>query len=169
MFIGFIIGALGGLATFKFFKHRAQFVGVGGHGCHRGGGRHGMGRRGGFGPRGIWRAIRYLDLSPGQRRSIHDLYEELHESLWQARHAARAEVTPLVEALSGDTFDRARVEEVAGRQTASFEKVKKHMVDAAERLHAILIPEQRTRLREILAQWTGASSGGSEAGPYRTV
>ena len=163
MFIGFIIGALGGLAAYRFHRRHGGC----GHGHDGRWGGRGHWRGGGFGPGRWWHLLRSLDLSPGQRGAVRDLFGEVRESMHEVRWGARREVEPLVEALGQEQFDRARVEEIAARQTAAFERVKKQMVDAAERLHDILIPEQRAHLREILGQWSPAPASGQ--GPYRTA
>ena len=165
MFIGILIGAVLGIGTLRFARRYRGGWRHGGdcHGRHgRGGWGGGFGGRGGFGPRRLWHLVRHLDLSPSQRSAVEELFYELRDTMRDVRHGVRSEVEPLIEALGAESFDRSRVEEAAGRQTASFERAKKQLVDAIERLHAILIPEQREQLREFLrhfqGQWSGAET-----------
>jgi LTXXQ motif family protein len=56
------------------------------------------------------------------------------------------------EALGDDAFDRARVEAAADQQLANLTTLRKAVIDGLARVHAILTPEQRSRVREMFAQ-----------------
>jgi Spy/CpxP family protein refolding chaperone len=71
----------------------------------------------------------------------------------------------VVGAITGEQFDRAAVDAAADRQGQALGKMREQLVHALERAHAILIPEQREKLRRLLGLDGGQTPDG---GPYRT-
>ena len=104
--------------------------------------------------------MRALELDRDQREELRDLFWELRRS---ARGMRRGdEWMRLVEALAQPAFDRGKVEAVAQEKAAAFDRLRAQAVQAVERTHAILRPEQRAKL----ADWfhVGFAPAG---GPYR--
>jgi Spy/CpxP family protein refolding chaperone len=157
MIPGLLIGALGGYAAARLATRRFR----GGAGCH---GRHHRGY--GFGPRALWGALRRLDLTRAQRREIEEVVHRVRRSLGDLRFGARGSVEELVGTLAADDFDRARAEQAAARPGEMAAQVKSEIVDGLARIHAVLTPEQRARLRELLGEAPPTEERPSE-GPYR--
>jgi Spy/CpxP family protein refolding chaperone len=105
--------------------------------------------------------VRALDLDREQRHELRSLAWRVRESL-RALRPGRDELRPIVEALAGDTFDRARVEAAAEAQGDTLGRAKAEIVDGLAELHELLRPEQRARL----ATWFGAAPAPA-GGPYR--
>jgi Spy/CpxP family protein refolding chaperone len=176
-----VFGLLGGfIAARLFFRfryggfHRYAYARCGTGGCSPGGGRGGPSggwRRsggwtgGGFGPRRIYRLFQELDLSQGQREAFDEIFAELKESLGGLRDEGRGGMDAVVAALTREEFDRAAVDAAAERQGHALGKLREQLVHALERAHAILIPEQREKLRQLLRL---AGDPTPDGGPYRT-
>jgi Spy/CpxP family protein refolding chaperone len=137
---GLVLGVLGGLAIGAIVQRRRA--------CrhhHR---------------RGPWGLMRALELDRDQREELRDLFWELRRSAREMRRGD--EWMRLVEALAQPAFDRGKVEAVAQEKAAAFDRLRAQAVQAVERAHAILRPEQRAKL----ADWfhVGFAPAG---GPYR--
>jgi len=138
----------------------------GGHGWHG----HGHGERyeaaggggddvggGGFGVR---RPLRYLafklDLSEAQVTELAAILSELKTERAQAAVDHRRTTSALAEAVAAESFDEAKVKGAAGQRVKSDELVQAAVVRALGRIHALLSPEQRSKLAYLLR--TGALS-----------
>ena len=137
MFPGFILGVLGGVATAKLLSR----------GCAHGGWRHGGGwRRGG----GVvsWLG-RELDLDARQQAEVEALASRVRGAFSGLRAGRWQGVGAVVEAFGVESFDRAKVEEAAAQKERAVSGVKAEVLDALQRLHEILTPAQRERLRGL--------------------
>jgi Spy/CpxP family protein refolding chaperone len=134
-----VIGALGGLAAFKLIRH---FRYRGGHGPH------GFRRRG---PGRLFWVMRELHLDRGQKKVVWDAIADVRRAAGDVRLHGLTALDELAEAVAGDEFDRAAVDRVAEEQSAALEKVKIEVVAGLEKLHNVLTPDQRARLRELYA------------------
>jgi Spy/CpxP family protein refolding chaperone len=161
MFHGFFLGILGGIVAAKLASRCRRGGGCGDgssgwsfrgrHGC---GGSYGPGS--GFGPGfgrfGFFRLVHELHLSPEQWQQGRDILFELRQSLREGRDDLRGSLGPLLSILASGEFDAARAEEVAKQHDVSFGRVRKNAIVALERLHRLLTPEQRERLRRFVAE-----------------
>jgi Spy/CpxP family protein refolding chaperone len=136
--------------------HRVRARHFGGHG-HHGFGQgfvgHGFGGRG-FGGRGFF-ALRRLGLDREQREQVWSVVGDVKRTIHDVRADRARGFRAAARAVSEPTFDRARVEAEANRFGEALTRVRAAMVDGLERVHAILTPEQRARLRDL----TGGDSG----------
>lgn len=143
----FLLGLAGGVAAGKFVSRRLRGGGCGG------GFRGGFGRFGGFGhggPRRFIHLMRELDLDAGQRDQVHALFGELRHAMREMRGGRFDKMEAAARAVAGETFDREKVEQLAAEQAESHAKARAKVVEALERLHAILTPAQRAVLRDFL-------------------
>ncbi len=119
------------------------------HGYH--GHWHGHGFYGGYGPRGAINAVlARLDTAPGQEKAIHlavsDFIDRAREQGREVRDTRRA----VSEALRGEHFDEARLNEVFGRHDAALDNVRRAGVDALRKVHEALDERQRKLLGDLL-------------------
>jgi len=165
MFLKIVLGALAAAAIVKLIHHRRWHRGWHGgwHGCrfHRGWGwRHG---RAFF----FHRIGRHLDLDENQRSEVERLVREVHDvgsSLHSARRKAAAEA---VAAAVREPLDPAELDAVADRFGAQNAEAARGVARALGRLHQILSPEQRAKLRDLLDRFGPFRNQGFSAGPYR--
>jgi Spy/CpxP family protein refolding chaperone len=102
---------------------------------------------------GRWfRLARRLELDQEQRGELYELMRELRQA---ARPLRRDGLRAAVEAVAAPQFDRTRIEQAAGA-------LRSRLVEALERAHEILRPEQRARLAELVGGF------GFDGGPYRS-
>lgn len=140
--IPIILGAIGGFAAVRVIRRLRH--GRGGHG-------HGGWGRGRFGgPRRMFFALRRLGLDRGQREQVWSVVHDVKQSMGELRDGKLRSLDAAVDAVSADEFDRARVEAEASKQGEAFGRVRQAIVDGLARIHAILTPEQRARLRTML-------------------
>jgi Spy/CpxP family protein refolding chaperone len=93
----------------------------------------------------------------------------VRESLGSLQLGRVADVGLVIESFGDESFDRAKIEQAAQSKGEALAQAKKVIADALERLHDILIPEQRRRLREILGRFAFRRGAGADGGPYRTA
>jgi hypothetical protein len=140
-----------------------RHAGHGGHG-HEGHGGHGhdRGSDGGdgesFGSFGVRRPLRFLafklELDEAQVTELAAVLSELKTDRAQAAVDQRRTTSSLAEAISGESFDEAKARAAADERTKSNERVQAAVVQALGRIHALLKPEQRTKLAYLLRTGT---------------
>ncbi len=179
---GIFLGVLGGLLVAKLLHRRFHRGHCGGgwrrHGWHGGwpgeseggwdggweGGRRG--RRGG-GP-GAWFISRRLGLDPVQEAEVEAILIDVRESLSELRDGGRAWIDETLQTVAADDFDRARVESAAAQQGQTIDRLRGKLVDAAQKLHEILTPDQRRRLASLRGHFPfGGRERPPGTGPYR--
>ena len=138
--MGIVLGALGGFAAVSAIARLR----------HR---RHGFGRRG---PRGIFFSLRRLGLDRRQREEVWHVADGVRRAAGDLRFGKWRGLATAAEALGDETFDRARVEAEADSQLAKMTELRKTVVDGLAKIHAILTPEQRARVRELFVARTAA-------------
>jgi Spy/CpxP family protein refolding chaperone len=132
MFPSFILGVLGGFTAVRLLTR-----------CRA----HGGGwRRGG---RALSFLSRELDLDPRQQAEVEALLGSVRGALRGLRAGRWQGLGAAVEAFGPESFDRARVEQAAAEKAAALSGVKQEAIDALARLHEILTPAQRERLRAL--------------------
>ncbi|MCX4242416.1 periplasmic heavy metal sensor [Paraliomyxa miuraensis] len=144
--------------------------GYGGHHGHHGhhgpwsGGWHGPGAGGGYGRGGMggrwWRGglsmmMRRLQLTPDQQTVVREELEQLGRTLREHRqewHASRRDVAA---ALRTESFDETVMGELFGRHDERLTEVRKAVMEALGRIHAVLDDTQRQRLAELVDRGAG--------------
>jgi Spy/CpxP family protein refolding chaperone len=112
---------------------------------------------GGFGVRRPLRFLAFkLDLGEKQVSDLAAVLSELKTERAQAAVDQRRTTTALADAVAAEAFDEAKAKSAAEERTRSSERVQQAVVRALSRIHALLDPEQRTRLAYLLR--TGALS-----------
>jgi Spy/CpxP family protein refolding chaperone len=135
---GIVLGVIGGLAVAKLIAHRRRrWAGGGG---------------GGRGPRRLFWMARQLDLDPQQRDAVRGLFHQVRHAADGVKQSSRGVVDEVLGAVGDESFDRARVEAATGRVEGSIGQARTELVNAVGQLHQILRPEQRQRLRDLLAR-----------------
>jgi Spy/CpxP family protein refolding chaperone len=160
---------------FGFWHGRRHACGTGeacgahfGHGGHHGEHGHGppWGRFGGDGGGGddfggsfgVRRPLRFLafklELDDAQVALLATILDTLKTERAQAAVDHRRTTSALADAVGGDVFDQAKAKGAGDERVRSAERVQGAVVQAVERIHAILKPEQRSKLAYLLR--TGA-------------
>ena len=174
-----LIGVLGGLLAFKVIRRMMwhRYGGMYG-GCYGRGFRGRRGFRGGWqgrpnfgGPGRFFWLMRELDLDRKQKHAVWGVVQDVKRSIGELRYSGVEGLESMVDALGQETFDRASVDAAAQKQGDAMADVRQKIVSGLERIHAILTPEQRERLRYILRgedEIDREDPQGPEGGPYRT-
>jgi Spy/CpxP family protein refolding chaperone len=154
---------------FAWWNHVRRSGSCGGGGCgpagaHGGGEQHPSafpdwdGGEGGGGPFGVRRPLRFLaqklDLSQKQVDDLAKVLSDLKTERAQVAVDQRRTTSAFADAVAEDTFDAAKVESVANERVKSQERLRGAIVSALRRIHALLTPDQRSRLAYLLR--TGA-------------
>ncbi len=129
-----------------------------GHGRHHGwrGGYEASGGSGGDdgGSFGVRRPLRFLayklELNETQVGELAKILSELKTERAQGEVDQRRTVTAFADALGGEAFDDAKAGEGATLRVKSADRLKDAVVAALKRIHAILEPEQRSRLAYLI-------------------
>ncbi|MGC4120117.1 MAG: periplasmic heavy metal sensor [Myxococcales bacterium] len=151
---GIIIGTLCLLGLIHVLRRGRWHHGYG-HGCggHHGG--YGLG-----GPR-FWlrRTFERLGTSAAQEKVIVEAANELHEhggKLWTEFAQSKAD---LAEALRAEPMDSGKVQAAFARHDSLMADLRKATVDALGKIHAVLDPEQRKRLAQMIERPHGFGFG----------
>lgn len=146
-----LLGLLGGVIGAKLVT-RHRFGGWGFRGRHH---RFGM-----------FRAVHSLGLDRSQKEELWAIAREVKQSFGDVRFGGMQGIDTLLEAVTADSFDKSSVEAAAQKQGDAVAALREKLVRAAEKVHQILTPEQRARLRSMIG---GGFGGGPAGGPYRTA
>lgn len=147
-------GGFGGGGCSSWSRHSRWADGGGSHHDHGGGGRWFL--------RGLFER---LDTSPGQEKVILDAVNEVRA----AGAAARGEIGKtrgdVAKAVRAASFDETLIGETFARHDSEMEAMRKALVGAMAKIHAVLDEKQRERLAEIIE--SGRPFFGGFGGPYR--
>jgi Spy/CpxP family protein refolding chaperone len=170
MFAHVALGILAGAALVRFVHRRHHGRGMSCHGGHRFGGWH----RGGHKARHVFWLIRDLDLTRDQVRDLREVWHTAHEARAKLQYAKFEGVQELVTAATSEPLDKTALEETAARYVEAQTAGAKQIVNAVAKLHEVLTPDQRAKLRTHLTFFgfrnpphEGPAPSGPGAGPYR--
>ncbi len=109
-------------------------------------------------PFGVRRPLRFLahklELDELQVAELAKILDALKTERAQADVDHRRSLSVFADAVAGAEFDAARAAEAATSRVTTAERLRKAVITALERLHAVLRPDQRERLAYLLR--TGA-------------
>ncbi len=115
------------------------------------------GRRG---PRGMFWRLRRLGLDRDQLDQVEQVWRDATEPLRAVPFGRWRIMNEVMDVAMADTLDRARLDELVAKWTDMHAQAARAAADAVARLHDILRPEQREKLRTF-------ASYGPFGGPYR--
>ena len=114
----------------------------------------------GGGSFGVRRPLRFLahrlDLDDRQVGELATILSELKTERAQAAVDHRRSTAAFADRIADDTFDPAKVTEIAGGRVKTAEHLRDALVRALGKIHALLTPEQRAKLAYLIR--TGALS-----------
>jgi Spy/CpxP family protein refolding chaperone len=114
----------------------------------------------GGGPFGVRRPLRFLahrlDLDDKQVSELATILSELKTERAQAAVDHRRSTAAFADRIADETFDPAKVTEIAGGRVKTAEHLRDALVRALGKIHALLTPEQRAKLAYLIR--TGALS-----------
>jgi len=109
---------------------------------------------GGGGAFGVRRPLRFLAHKLGlDEKQVIDLarvLDELKTERAQAEVDDRRTLAEFADAFTGDAFDAAKAASAGDRRVASAAKVRDTLIRSLQQIHAILNPDQRTRLAYMI-------------------
>ena len=112
----------------------------------------------GFGSFGVRRPLRFLayklDLDEPQITELARILDELKTERAQAEVDRRRTMTAFADAVSEGSFDAGKAAEGGKLRVNSAERLRDAVLKALERIHALLKPEQRTRLAYLIRSGT---------------
>jgi Spy/CpxP family protein refolding chaperone len=115
----------------------------------------GFGGGGAFGVRRPLRFLAYkLDLKEPQVEALAKILAELKTERAQAAVDQRRTLTAFADALAGEAFDAAKAAEGAALRLAAAERLRDAVQAALAKIHALLEPEQRTKLAYLIRTGT---------------
>ena len=122
---------------------------------YHGGEAGGVGFGGAFGVRRPLRFLAWkLQLDDVQVESLATILNELKTERAQAAVDDRRTLTAFADAVAGEAFDESRAAEAAGQRVKSAERLQSTVAKSLAGIHALLNPEQRSRLAYLIR--TGA-------------
>jgi Spy/CpxP family protein refolding chaperone len=114
----------------------------------------------GGGSFGVRRPLRFLahklDLDERQVGELASILSELKTERAQAAVDHRRSTAGFADRIADDTFDQAKVSDIAGGRVKTAESLRDALVRALGKIHALLTPEQRGKLAYLIR--TGALS-----------
>jgi Spy/CpxP family protein refolding chaperone len=114
-------------------------------------GDEGFGFGGNFGVRRPLRFLAHkLDLDEGQIVQLAKILDELKTERAQGAVDERRTLAEFADALGGEQFDTAKAAAARDRRVESNQRISSTVVRSLEKIHAILNPEQRTRLAHMI-------------------
>ena len=112
----------------------------------------------GGGPFGVRRPLRFLahklDLDERQVGELATILSELKTERAQAAVDHRRSTAAFADRIADESFDQAKVTEIAGGRVKTAEHLRDALVRALGKIHALLTPEQRAKLAYLIR--TGA-------------
>ena len=106
-----------------------------------------------------------LDTSPGQEKVILDAVNEVRVAGASARGEINKTRGDVAKAVRAASFDETVIGETFARHDSEMEAMRKALVGAMAKIHAVLDEKQRERLAEIIE--SGRPFFGGFGGPYR--
>ncbi len=107
---------------------------------------------------GVRRPLRFLahklDLDDKQVAELAHILNELKTERAQAAVDHRRTVAGFADVITGESFDEGRAGAVAGDRVKSAERLRDALIKALKGIHALLKPEQRSKLAYLIR--TGA-------------
>jgi Spy/CpxP family protein refolding chaperone len=95
-----------------------------------------------------------LGIAPDQRAAVEKIHAELRTSLTPARDADAKLLKVLADGVAAGSIDKAKAAAAVSRVEATSGAAQGASLDALNKLHAVLTPEQRTALVEkVRAHW----------------
>jgi Spy/CpxP family protein refolding chaperone len=114
-------------------------------------GDEGFGPGGGFGVRRPLRFLAHkLELDNEQVVILARILDELKIERAQAAVDDRRALADFADSLAGETFDTAKAEAAGQRRVESNQRLRATLVSSLAKVHAMLNPEQRTRLAHLI-------------------
>ena len=118
-------------------------------------GHHGEGFEGGFGGGfGVRRPLRFLayklELDEKQVAELARILDELKTERAQAEVDNRRTLAEFADALAGEAFDAAKAAAAGERRVNSAAKLRDTLIRTLQQIHALLNPEQRSRLAYLI-------------------
>jgi Spy/CpxP family protein refolding chaperone len=114
----------------------------------------------GGGSFGVRRPLRFLahrlDLDERQVGELASILSELKTERAQAAVDHRRSTAAFADQIAGETFDPAKVTQIASERVKTAEHLREALVRALGKIHALLTPEQRGKLAYLIR--TGALS-----------
>lgn len=190
--LGFIIGTVCLIGLIKVIRRGRYGHGYGGYGGYGGCGSSGWGGRGwgrhhhhedegggppwarwggaGFGDRAPF-FLRFLfnalDTTAGQEKVIKEAVTEVRDAARNLRSEGQSSRTDVGKAVRGESFDEVLFGEMFHRHDVALEGMRKTVLGALAKVHAVLDDNQRAKLADLIERGPQYFRGGQGQGQWR--
>lgn len=100
----------------------------------------------------IGRIIKDLDLTAQQKTEVDKIKEEIKAKMQENRSKRQETAGEFEQMFRGDTFDKQKALELAGKRDAQKEEMKNFMVEQTAKVHALLTPDQRNKAADKMKE-----------------
>ena len=146
--LGVVVGAVAAkIARRRFFGHWRH--------AHW----HWHGHRG----RMMFFRFRRLGLDRQQMDEVERIWHDVSGTLREVPFGRFRAMSEVIDVAAGETLDQARLDELSNRWVESHARIARAVADGVARVHAVLTPEQRRKLRDL----AGGAGHVPADGPYR--
>jgi Spy/CpxP family protein refolding chaperone len=138
-----------------------------GHGHHHGEG-YGHDGEGAFGPgmiSGFGAALRQLDLTDDQKKSVHDIFEAAHPQMQKMRDDMRNMVQTFQNILPDDPNYVSVVAQVSSESQQLAASMVSEASNLKSKVYAVLTPEQKATLPDVMKKMSAEHSKRREPQP----
>jgi uncharacterized membrane protein len=153
-----------GLAAFKLIRHHRYACAGGGGRCGDGARWSHHGRHPGGGRTMMWHALARLDLSPAQEKVVRTEFQQLKDKARALKDEGKSARGDMARSIRGDSFEEGALAAMFIRHDDILHDLRGDLAGALGRIHAVLDPEQRERLAEMIESGPLRRPWG---GPYR--
>ncbi len=115
----------------------------------------------------MWAALARLDLSPAQEKVVRAEVDKLRDKARGLRDEGQATRGDMARAIRGETFEEGALADMFVRHDDRMHDLRGEVAGALGRIHAVLDPQQRERLADLLEEGPRGLWRGMRRGPYR--
>jgi uncharacterized membrane protein len=115
----------------------------------------------------MWAVLARLDLSPAQEKVVCTEVDRLRDKARGLRDEGQASRADMARAVRGESFEEAALADMFVRHDDRMHDLRGELAGALGRVHAVLDPEQRERLADLLEEGPRGLWQGRRRGPYR--
>jgi periplasmic protein CpxP/Spy len=98
------------------------------------------------------RIVKELNLNDQQKKEVEKIRDEIKTRMQEKKKSRQDTRGEMEQMFRGDTFDKQKALELAGKRDADREEMKIFFIDQAAKFHAILTPDQRNKAADKMKE-----------------